>query len=786
MHTQLSKRFVTGAILALGLALLPATAAAGDEASPDGAWSVTQAGDGHLITLQLDEPLPTRDASPQLAVDGKSLGEAVQSMDGRTLTLVTTDPAAADPSSVQVAWNGVVPGTSTSTLAASAAEMPSGVPITTEPAAVGTFAVSRADYDFGDTALNLSGLAGVPVEERGAVWVPEAAGKRPVVVFLHGRADACYKPATSEFDNANWPCVNGFEPMPSYLGYSYAAETLASQGYVVVSVSANAIGAFDQSTASPDRGGLARGQLVLAHLDLLAQANAGTATGMSPALKGRLDLTKVGLMGHSRGGDGVVRAALLNAARTSPYGIKGVLPIAPIDRTRPALPDVPLALLLPYCDGDVSNQEGQHFYEDSRYTNGGDAALKAALMIMGADHNYFNSLWTDVYGDDWDLYVDPADPTCGTAPAGNIRLTAAEQREVGTAYTSGFFRMTLGGETSFLPMFQADRGSAVVVGAATVLQATQSPSARRYDVAPLQAAASNVSFSGKAVGTYCASMAGISPQSGLPGCTDSAFAGRFPSFGPTLSHARNVPASPMLHMTWANGGQMTTNLPSGRYNVSKYGALTFRTALDAANTPTDLTVTVVDGSGATQSVDVSDLGDALSPLPSGNQALLPKTWLSTVRWPVADMIDVNVTDIRQIRITTPSTAGGVFLSDLAFSASGLGSGAPSTLPQLSVADATVNEAAGTASVTVTLSKTSTVPVVVHLQAMAGASTQIVAAAKPVTIPAGQTSVTVTVPVVNNSVVEASPDTRYEVVLGYPTNAVTGKHTAFVTVHDDEA
>ncbi|HVV11012.1 hypothetical protein [Amycolatopsis sp.] len=402
-------------------------------------------------------------------------------------------------------------------------------------------------------------------------------------------------------------------------------------------------------------------------------------------------------------------------------------------------------------------------------------------MVMGADHNYFNDVWTGIYGDDWDAYVDSADPTCGQSPATSIRLTAAEQQRVGVAYTAGFFRLTLGKESAFLPMFQSGSGSSVQVGAATVLQATQSPASQRLDVAPLQASASNVQFSGAVNGQYCASIGGVSSQSGLPSCSDSTYTSRFPSFTPP-THTPNVPASPMLHLQWTGAGTVTAALP--RYDVSRYGALTVRAALDGVSTAADLTLTVVDGAGRGQSSTVSALSDALTSLP-GNQDVLPKTWLRTVRWPVSQLTKVNTRNIRQIRITTPAAASGVLLSDLAFSNAAVGTGAPTTLPQLSVTSTTAAENAGQATVTVALSKASAVPVTVHLQALSG-GTQITAAAQQVVIPAGQTSAAVRVPVVENAVVDATADTRYEVVLGYPTNAVTGQNTAYITVHDDES
>ncbi|MDD9204931.1 hypothetical protein PU560_00460, partial [Georgenia sp. 10Sc9-8] len=108
----------------------------------------------------------------------------------------------------------------------------------------------------------------------------------------------------------------------------------------------NAVNSNDNQLAI-DWGATARGGLILSHLDLLAEANAGDAPALDPVLAGRLDLDHVGLMGHSRGGEGVVRAALMNEAREEPYGIESVLPLAPVAYGRSTLPDVPTYTVLP-------------------------------------------------------------------------------------------------------------------------------------------------------------------------------------------------------------------------------------------------------------------------------------------------------------------------------------------------------------------------------------------------------------------------------------------------------
>jgi len=185
----------------------------------------------------------------------------------------------------------------------------------------------------------------------------------------------------------------------------------------VVSIGADAINSNDNQLA-PDDGAVARGQLVLDTLSWLKRANAGqpvsfydaatnqtvdldqalTGTGLTAAsLVNTMNFNDIGLMGHSRGGEGVVTAGTLNEGLAHPWGIKSIFALAPIDFTRATLPDVITTTLLPYCDGDVSDQQGQHFYADSRHAFS-DSVQRSNVWVMGADHNFFNSIWTPPSG----------------------------------------------------------------------------------------------------------------------------------------------------------------------------------------------------------------------------------------------------------------------------------------------------------------------------------------------------------------------------------------------------
>jgi hypothetical protein len=76
-------------------------------------------------------------------------------------------------------------------------------------------------------------------------------------------------------------------------------------------------------------------------------------------------------------------------------------------------------------------------------------------------------------------------------------------------------------------------------------------------------------------------------------------------------------------------------------------------------------------------------------------------------------------------------------------------------------------------------------VTAEVQAVAGASTQVTAAAQRVVFPAGARTAQVQIPVVDNTTPEKSADTAYRVVVAAPVNGVVEENVTRIVVHDDD-
>ncbi len=249
------------------------------------------------------------------------------------------------------------------------------------------------------------------------VYRPASLGSssHSLLVLLHGNHATCGRLSGpgEHFDiNVQYTftgtCPAGYIPVPSHAGYAYFAERLASLGYIVVSINANR-GVNAAPGILIDRGlNLRRGRLVLRHLQKLNRWNSGAETppaGLND-LVGRIDFSHVGLLGHSRGGEGM-RAAY-NLYQSDPGGtnwqsligpltVEGIFEIGPVDgQTSLTLNALGTAwnVLLPMCDGDVFNLQGvKPFDRMLRFTSESPARQKSTFAVWGTNHNFYNTEW---------------------------------------------------------------------------------------------------------------------------------------------------------------------------------------------------------------------------------------------------------------------------------------------------------------------------------------------------------------------------------------------------------
>ncbi|MFI5842549.1 hypothetical protein ACIA8K_22855 [Catenuloplanes sp. NPDC051500] len=439
---------LTGTV-AVALAEQPAPPAAGT--LPAG-WTVQD----RQLVWTAPAPVTVRGAAVEFWSGERLLGHARPGADLRTYRLEL--PVVLDDLQVRAAGRrlDVVETAGAQRIAATPPSLPARPAATVDPGVAGPFETVTGEYDLPGVLL-----PGFPaeVERRAVVVAPKnAPGRRPLAVLLHGLHYTCYG---DDNQTSQWPCPAGSAEVPNYRGYLKAQQLLASQGYITVSVSANGIDGQDQPNDVVET--QARSSLIRLHLAAWADWAAGR--GNAPAIvraSGAADLSKVLLMGHSRGGEGVSRAAL-DSLRPPPaaldgyhgevrWTIRGTVQVAPTAFGQNPVAEVPSVTVLPGCDGDVSNLQGQAYVDGTRGVGSG-RALHSALYVVGANHNYFNSEWTpgqSTYPAWDDAVTDGADALC--APGTPGRLTAPQQQTVGATYLAAAARLFLAGDDRVLPL----------------------------------------------------------------------------------------------------------------------------------------------------------------------------------------------------------------------------------------------------------------------------------------------------------------------------------------------
>jgi hypothetical protein len=229
-------------------------------------------------------------------------------------------------------------------------------------------------------------FANTNVPLNGHVCIPRGRGPFPLAVFAHGNHNP----------NEN-----------STPGYLYLCRLLASHGVIAATIDVNFLNGFNFG----ENDGRA-----IVHLEHLRQFRTWNNTAAHP-LHGKVDLNRILIVGHSRGGEAVGHGSFFNrqpsvggvlldgSAGLGPYrfGITAALAIAPTDRqfTPPTGPTVvpdSYVIIHGSKDSDVSTFEGYHTYErahavDLANPTVSDGKFKAMLWVHKANHNQFNSVW---------------------------------------------------------------------------------------------------------------------------------------------------------------------------------------------------------------------------------------------------------------------------------------------------------------------------------------------------------------------------------------------------------
>lgn len=519
-----------------------------------------------------------------------------------------------------------------------------------DPSAAISAAVAPGPFTTASTTYQLADLAipglGAPVEVEGHVVGPVGtSGSLPLVVILHGYSASCWRQSDGS-STTDWPCREGFEPIPNNEGFTYLQERLASQGYLTVSLSANGVNVLATSMGE-DAGAAERSQLVRHHLDAWA-AGEVPGVGQWPAV----DASSMLLVGHSRGGEGVDRAAR-ERSPDADWTVRGEVLIAPTGFDPSDRGAVPVVALAGYCDGDTGPGPGQQYVDRPA----DPALLRSAVIVEGANHNFFNTQWdpaTSLLPGGADDAFDEAgevDPRCD--PESPTRLSGAQQREVASRIVG----------LAAAALLRDDGAAADVLDGRIPVPAAGSEQVRVSATGRGRTTLSyDDGFTGRGEGPLRVDVCeGVSETEEPDDC------GRFSGEGRSVHWPgayRGLAAGEFLELTWAEVGGSARLSLRAPLDLSRAVGLEARIAAEStppeAGAPVAFDVVLVDGAGTAVTLP---RGGEVATFAEGDR-LPARRWGQRLFVPLTDVTGLDLSRVEVIRLVPRSAPGHAWIIDI--------------------------------------------------------------------------------------------------------------------------
>lgn len=492
-----------------------------------------------------------------------------------------------------------------------------------------------------------AGAIGQHSYNNGSVQVPSTDGGPTPTETLQLQAVVRYPALANGVDTAfqagSFPLVvivHGNSAMQtSYFGYNYLLDHLAGHGFIAMSIYAPPYTMIET-----------RARAIFEHLSIMAQKNS------DPGLfQGHVDLSNIGIMGHSRGGEAVVRAARIDTDEALGWSLKCGIAIAPTDFRHYGDPGLPLLVIYGSNDGDVAGWWAQppaaSFTGFDLHDEAGRP--RSFVFVYGATHDRFNSEWASVENTT-ELHFTGANTTTDwgaitTSDLAKLIPEAAHQAVV-KGYSTAYLQTHLQGKPEQVEYFLGSLKPSLVT--AEVHVSHQEPGTLVVD-----------SFEQAVHDATTNSLGGAVTPSALASPPAENWLRTLDGFSPHMTAGVDIAWSSTM-------GVYLSAVPAANRDLSAYSVLSFRvtqryiSAQNPANQAQEVYVRLTDGNGQTRAIRTGAFATIPYPYERGVTQLI-KSAMKTVRIPLASYVVANagaqivdLTNVQSISFGFPSRPTG--------------------------------------------------------------------------------------------------------------------------------